>query len=58
MENHSHTKSALDWIGDITTVLIMLPVLIIAAVFIAAWYICKYPFWLIGMKIRDARRVK
>ena len=41
----NHTKSALDWIGDTFTVLIMLPVALIIAVLVGIYFGLKFPIW-------------
>lgn len=48
----NHTKSPLDWLGDITTVVIMLPVILIALACTFLYYGVMFPFWWLKRKMR------
>ena len=52
----NHTKSPLDWIGDVITVLLLLPVAIIATILIGLYFICKFPIWWLNGKWKGFKR--
>jgi hypothetical protein len=51
-----YTKSALDWIGNIFTVLIMLPIAIVFAILLGLYFLIRLPFWWLNRKIRHAAK--
>lgn len=52
----NHTKSTLDWIGNVFTVLIMLPVALICVILIGLYFVCKFPIWWLNGKWRTLKR--
>ena len=52
LEEIEYTKSPLDWIGDVITVLLLLPVALVIAIFVFVYYVCKLPIWWLMRKLR------
>lgn len=45
LEQNPHTKSPIDWIGDVFTILIMLPFVLMGTILVTAYYVVKFPLW-------------
>lgn len=48
----NHTKSPLDWIGDVFTILMMLPVALIMSILVGGYFLLKFPIWWLMRKLR------
>jgi len=51
-----YTKSGLDWIGDIFTVLLLLPVALIVSILVGGYFILKFPIWWLRGKWKGFKR--
>ena len=52
LEEIEYTKSPLDWIGDVITVLLLLPVALMLSILIGGYFILKFPIWVLMRKWR------
>ena len=52
----NHTKSPLDWIGDVFTILMMLPVALIMSILVGGYFVLKFPIWWLNKKIKGLKR--
>lgn len=56
LPEENHTKSPLDWIGDVFTVLMLLPVALIMSILVGGYFILKFPIWYLKQKYRNASK--
>jgi hypothetical protein len=52
----NHTKHWLDWIGNTTTVFMLLPVALIGVIIVGLYFVCKFPIWWLYGKWRGYKR--
>lgn len=52
----NHTKHWLDWIGNTTTVFMLLPVALIGVIIVGLYFVCKFPIWWLNGKWRGYKR--
>ena len=55
LPEENHTKSVLDWIGDTTTVIMLLPVAILMSVLLFVYFSIKLPIWWLMRKIKRSK---
>lgn len=48
----NYTKSPLDWIGNVFTILMMLPVALIMSILVGGYFVLKFPIWWLMRKLR------
>ena len=56
LEEIEYTKSPLDWIGDVITVLLLLPVALIMSILVGGYFVLKFPIWWLNGKWKGFKR--
>lgn len=56
IEEKTYTESHLDWIGNVFTVLMLLPVAMVVSILIGIYFGFKFPIWWLMRKLRGFKR--